>query len=1158
MRLLSLELDRYGPFTGRTLTFRSDAKLHVVYGANEAGKSCALAAITDLLFGIERQTRYDFLHDGKDMRIGATIAARDGSRLTFRRRKGNKNTLIDAADSSLGDDALLPYLGNLSREVFCSAFGLDAEALRRGAEEMLKSEGDVGASLFAAASGLRGLTELRRSLEDEAAGIFAPRASKDRTFYQALERFEEARKSIRERELRAGDWKSRNDKIEELANRLNEIKLIRSIKSAERARLSRIKRVAPLVKLIDGNLAQLAALGDLPDVPVGFTERLREGFGAVHTATETSQRTADDEARAIRDHAEIMVNEALIARAGDVLRLFGETGAYANDRGDLPRIQAETDEFRALLAGLAVRLGLEDPSAVEATQPTDAAQALIRGLITEGRDLTEALSRETAALAEERTALAEMEHQRAEHGGLTNPQPLRETFAAFAPVLKTLEKRAETERAIRIETRSLREAAGRLEPPVADLDALAATALPGIETIARFRKDLDLLAQNVRRERDRFAAATETSAATEAKLREVTFGRPVPSVESIAAKRQQRDIEWSRLRATLFGAAGSLSGAPLAEGVSSFERYSVDADQLADSAASDATRVAAHAVESRRLVEERGKESEASNRVATLEAEHLKMSEAWTATWAPAGIAPLPPAEMAVWLSAVQGLLDRRDKLEVLRDEFASVDAAVRGIEPALGALAADVGLAELVGIDVALVASRIEDRLRSIGENWDKARDLDTSIRDMEYRIEKLVPAERRAALDIDEWLTRWRSALPAIGLSATSTPHEAEAALGAWKEVPGAIRERDNRARRVSGMHRNIEDIESRSKDLLMGLAPDLLSLPADAAVRTLNERLAAERAAETRRTECLRHLTEASRARGEANTALAAAEAALATLSAALPPDTDRADLLSRLTQHDGLLHTLSERRTQLITQAEGHDENDLRTDLAVFNSDEAEAVLKTLAEDDAGLDREAQEVFADHDREVRERAALEQGIGAEFAVQQRRSAEAELTTATREWTVLKLGALLIDTTIDRRRASQQDPLMVRAGALFATLTGGSFAGIGQDYDDQDVPHIVGRRPAGGVVPITGMSSGARDQLYLALRLAYLEGYASRAESAPFIGDDLFATFDEDRTANGLAALAAIGDRVQPILFTHHRHVADIARTNITADVSVLELG
>ena len=69
MRLLTLELERYGPFTDRELIFPKDAKLCVVYGKNEAGKSCTLAAVTDLLFGIEPRTHYDFLHDGPTMRI---------------------------------------------------------------------------------------------------------------------------------------------------------------------------------------------------------------------------------------------------------------------------------------------------------------------------------------------------------------------------------------------------------------------------------------------------------------------------------------------------------------------------------------------------------------------------------------------------------------------------------------------------------------------------------------------------------------------------------------------------------------------------------------------------------------------------------------------------------------------------------------------------------------------------------------------------------------------------------------------------------------------------------------------------------------------------------------------------------------------------------
>ena len=52
---------------------------------------------------------------------------------------------------------------------------------------MLRSEGDIGATLFAAASGMRGLADLRHRMEEEAAAIFGPRFSKDRKFYQALE-----------------------------------------------------------------------------------------------------------------------------------------------------------------------------------------------------------------------------------------------------------------------------------------------------------------------------------------------------------------------------------------------------------------------------------------------------------------------------------------------------------------------------------------------------------------------------------------------------------------------------------------------------------------------------------------------------------------------------------------------------------------------------------------------------------------------------------------------------------------------------------------------------------------------------------------------------------------------------------------------------------
>ena len=85
--------------------------------------------------------------------------------------------------------------------------------------------------------------------------------------------------------------------------------------------------------------------------------------------------------------------------------------------------------------------------------------------------------------------------------------------------------------------------------------------------------------------------------------------------------------------------------------------------------------------------------------------------------------------------------------------------------------------------------------------------------------------------------------------------------------------------------------------------------------------------------------------------------------------------------------------------------------------------------------------------------------------------------------------------------------------------------------------------------------GLSEGARDQLFLSLRLALLERRAG--EPLPFIGDDLLASFDDERTRRTLDLLAEFGARRQTILFTHHARVAEIASGLSGRAVEVVEI-
>jgi uncharacterized protein YhaN len=1157
MRIHDLVLDKYGPFSGQSLHFRPGAKLHIVIGPNEAGKSCALAAITDFLFKIEARTQYDFLHKAKDMRLGGVIQARNGNCLSFQRRKGNRDTLLDAGGAPIPDESLLPFLGSLTRDVFTHAFGLNTDTLRQGAEDMLKTGGEIGATLFAAASGLRGMTDLRHSLECQAEAIFAPRASKDRRFYQILDRYEATRRQVRDLELKASDWQALNDEIDAYAAKLEEIATIRGQNSAERARLSRLKRVAPLVRLIEADRAALQTIGTLPQVSSDFTSRVQAAIEGHREATSEHKRALEDQQSLELELSSIQVDEALLANAVEVQALVAKTGAYEKDQRDIPRIQAEADGYSVELNQLAIRLGIGDVEHVVANQPADTASVAVQGLISEGKKLTAALERCTKNIASETETLDELERQRAAREVVPNPRHLRDKLTALGPVLKQLERRADVERAFIAEKRSIEGAAARLHPPVADLGAVATASLPSAETVTRFRLEHDRIAAEIQKENERAAEIANTISEIEKKLQSYTAHGPVPTPEAIAAERQERDKAWVLLRDSMIGTTPALTGAKLTGTIVAFEQHSSAADRLADSALASAELVARHAADSTRLGELQTEQVSARDRQTALKKDFNRHIESWKELWQPGGVDPLPPVEMAGWLSQVQGLVARFERNSVLADDLTQIDAAVTAILPALETLAVEAGVPRVDGLDANALVGQVHSRLSAVEKLWDDSSKLEASIANSQSRITKLRGDGAEVTGQSEAWQLRWAAATPGIGLSPAATIEQAEVALAAWQNVPDILRERDNRQRRVAGMQRDSNSLEVRAHAILKNAAADLVSLPVDVAVKQLNGRLSEATNATARRDQVAKRLEKAARTLEAADKKLEEVTAELKMLTAAVPPDADLLELLERFSRRNEVNKVLADHRDQLIAQGEGFTEDQLRAELAEFRIDEAAAMLERLSQEDSRLEAEARDAFANQKLAMNKRAELYKGTGAELANQQKKNAEAELLSAARDWAILKVGALLVGRAIEKARGSQHNPLISRAGELFSTITGGSFVGVAQDFGEDDTPYLAGRRASQELVGIPGLSEGARDQLYLALRLAYIEEFAKKVEPVPFIGDDLFTSFDENRTANGLLALAAIGDGVQPILFTHHRHVAEIARERLGEAVDIIEM-
>jgi len=174
------------------------------------------------------------------------------------------------------------------------------------------------------------------------------------------------------------------------------------------------------------------------------------------------------------------------------------------------------------------------------------------------------------------------------------------------------------------------------------------------------------------------------------------------------------------------------------------------------------------------------------------------------------------------------------------------------------------------------------------------------------------------------------------------------------------------------------------------------------------------------------------------------------------------------------------------------------------------------------------------------------------GDEAAHHQQRAEQAltRIKDGAQRYVRLVAARLQLQGAIERHRMRSQGPLVELATGFFRRLTGDAFSGLEVDYDDSERRVLLGKRAAGTSVGVEGMSTGTRDQLFLALRLAAIVHYIEGSEALPIIADDLLTDFDDARAAQALVLLSELSAKVQVIFFTHHKHLLSLAEASLDA--------
>jgi len=1202
MRLQSLELIRYGRFTDRSLNFPpSHCDFHLIVGPNEAGKSTLRRAVAELLFGMPLRSEMDFVHPLAELRLGAVIESAGVAPLAFHRARGRKS-LRRPDDSPLPDTALADHLGSSSQGLFERMFCLDLPGLLQGGQSILDASDDMGQLLFQSAAGLADLGRLRDALAQEADGLYAPRRSEKRAFYLALDQVEAARRTLRECTVNTRVWSAAVAEVERLEAAAAQADGRWRQLATQRQQLERLRRIAPRVAQWQELQEQLAALGPTLPLPADAAQRLAEAEVALATQAATLQLQRRSAAQLQQQLQALTPDDAVLAQAAAVKALAEQGQACAHHLRDIGRREDEVQQHLREAAALAAQLGWPgEEAALRERLPSPLMLKALSGLMQQRGALLQAQESAERALARTQNDLARLETAAAGPGHTQHTKhtdqtgQTGQTGQAEAAAPSPLDSRArDLQTALRqaqpllaaAHLRSLETAAAQasdqldqalaaLGPWRQEVVQLAGLSLPSEERLSALKAEHATAQAACATALQQQALAQEQARRAALALAQFGAAQQVVTPQEVFQARRARNTLWQGIREqpqTLDEAAPRLDQA--------IEQADTLVDRLRDQADQAARliglRQAAEREEAAALAATR-QADEAARRCALLDS-------TWADQAAAIGLPGMPLLDLSGWLGLRRNALQAGATLDQLRRELAArqqaetqAAAALAQALRAFGPALPDPDDSGGAGAALAALCSRAEQLLAEhqtrCAQAAARAEELARAHQDQAQQALQL----QHCCAAVAQWQQRWQAALAAASLQTQALPAEvmtpdlAQAAVERVEQLRERLGQVDElRVQRIHTMQRDLADFDRAAAQLRCSLAPasaggpnDEHQSPADtpdshAWAAAMLERLQRARDVHKEQQRLLNAQRETLAALQRCEAALAASQAAVAplyTLAQTAEPATLR-ERIAASDQQRRLQAQLQPQRQALLEAGDGASFEALLAEHGAAATQDLKAQLELLDGQLEAVAEERRRLAVELNRAQAERDHIHGGDAAAQAESKRLEALSQLGDVAERYLQVATGHRLLRWAVDRYRERRQGPLLQRASALFAQLTLGGFARLAPDFE-HDPPRLEAVRASGERVGIHGLSEGTRDQLFLALRLAALELHIAADRPLPFIADDLFVNFHDQRSRAGLTVLGELARKTQVIFLTHHEHLVEVARECIGPTINVLTL-
>jgi uncharacterized protein YhaN len=1157
MRIDRLDLIAYGPFTDKSLNLSDgDSGLHLIYGDNEAGKSTSLRALIAWLFGIPARTNDNYLHSNPQLRIGGKLRLSGGEELEFVRRKGTKGTLLElGTDDVLDDSILLPFLpGGIDETLFTNLYGIDHGRLVEGGKELLNQSGDLGQALFSAAVGTASFREILSDLQNGAEELFKPRAS-TKLVNQAISSFKEAQKQIKDSSLPVAEWKRLQKGLAKTLTGIRQVEDDINGKSKEKSRLDRLNRVKGALAERRAVMARIEELGKVLLLPENFDEKRKAAGDNLQTDTEAKERAEAKLSRLKEESGCLNVRNELLENEEAILAIHKELGAVEKSIKDRPQQDGKRsllrNEAETLLKAVRPDIVLDDAYQLRPllnNKKWISGLAQKHGLLTQKKEKAEATQRDVEDEQESiKKELGEQSQSNLDLSELKAAVAVARKAGDLEQRLSDSQKRASDDRA------ACENELARLGRFSGTIEALLKVAMPVSETLDVFERRLDDISDNIRdyiRKQEEF---DEERKQAEQDLGALLLKSDVPTIAELEESRTVRNTGWNLIKRKYIEnidveqEIGEF--APDSDLPALYEQKVDAADHVSDRLRLDADQVVKRA-------DLEAKIEDLRSRVSDITEEARKANEAkethqkeWDAIWGPLGVDPGTPREMKQWLLRVEKLLANIQSTNTASNEVNKLVEECKALKEtiSLQIFRFDDSI-DLQEMGLEAMINLCEQRVEQEESALQRKHQLEHSLDETETRLKRT--REELTSIENDQanWALEWGQAIDGLGLKPDVHPEHATETLDQLVAFFDKFDKSEDLRKRIYGMDQVVEKFKKWVFEFADSIGFKRDGKDANSIAAQLNRNLNEAREARASLQKIDMQEKEVKEEIEDAEISIRTAQEQLASLrdQAGVEADDELEFAGESSRKKRELQQKLDTLEQELTRNGDGLSIEELEKEAIESDIDAIEGELERVSSElkDLQTNRDA---FRD------QRQTLQNEINAKdgSAVAANASEEAEQHLATmvsgvEQYLRLQIAALILEQRIEDYRKKNQAPVLARAGELFSKLTMGSYANLRDELDERGKPIMLGVRPNDKEVSVDGMSDGARDQLYLSLRLATLEQHLSKGEPMPFVVDDILIGFDDNRTKVSLEVLAELAASTQVLLFTHHRRVLELADT------------